>query len=551
MKFKINILKKIKTSTIIELIFSLLYTMCIALIPYVQKELFNGIGNNTKDLLINLAFTYLALILGSAIFQFISQYNEWKRDKEFVKYTKDVIFKSIFGRPNYVFKEKSVGEYLTITNNNVEIIEDEYLSTYVDIIKSIVQLLIYTLSLVVFVDYRIAISIILASLISVIVPKITAKKLAKKRKFYQDSFGNYTDILNDFYLGHMGLDEASKSGIRKYHYQRLSDTEDQKLAFGKFKTFVNIVNGFVMDLVSLTALIMVGYLLISGEITIGAGVATFAYIESFIYPIKYILNDVNAINSCKEIVREAKELGNEYLNNEKEDSCVLPEYNEISSLKLENLEYAINDFYLGPVNIEFKSGNKYLIIGESGSGKSTLLKTIVGQIDCDRGDIYINNESISNNMSEFASEKVFYITQNSHVFSVPFFEQVTHFNAYDEKDIYSYLNKLPETIVKRLINSSNCNELSGGEKQILNILTCALAKKDIVLVDEGLSAIDVNTKKLVRDEIISNYNSKIYIEVSHDLGTDNIDYFDYIIRVKEGEISNVYTKQEYILANNS
>lgn len=85
----------------------------------------------------------------------------------------------------------------------------------------------------------------------------------------------------------------------------------------------------------------------------------------------------------------------------------------------------------------------------------------------------------------------------------------------------------------------------------MNILTCALAKKDIILVDEGLSAIDIYTKKLVRDEIISNYNSKIYIEVSHDLGTDNIDYFDYIIRVKEGEVLNVYTKQEYILAKNS
>ena len=145
---------------------------------------------------------------------------------------------------------------------------------------------------------------------------------------------------------------------------------------------------------------------------------------------------------------------------------------------------------------------------------------------------------------------VFYITQNSHVFSVPFIEQLTHFNAYDDKDIYSYLNKLPNNIVNRLVNSNNCNELSGGEKQVLNILTCALAKKDIVLIDEGLSAIDIYTKKLVRDEIISNYNSKIYIEVSHDLGTDNIDYFDYIIRIKEGEVLNVYTKQEYILAKN-
>lgn len=234
----------------------------------------------------------------------------------------------------------------------------------------------------------------------------------------------------------------------------------------------------------------------------------------------------------------------------KDGSKPMPE--KIESIKFDIDKVNILDKnLLNNVKMEFKKGDIVGVMGESGTGKSTLLKTIVGQIERDRGDIYINNESISNYLSEFASEKVFYITQNSHVFSVPFLEQVTHFNAYDEKDIYSYLNKLPKTIVNRLVNSNNCNELSGGEKQVVNILTCALAKKDIILVDEGLSAIDIYTKKLVRDEIISNYNSKIYIEVSHDLGIDNIDYFDYIIRIKEGEVLDVYTKQEYISIKNS
>lgn len=142
-----------------------------------------------------------------------------------------------------------------------------------------------------------------------------------------------------------------------------------------------------------------------------------------------------------------------------------------------------------------------------------------------------------------------FITQSSHVFSVPFLEQVTHFNAYSSENLDYYLNKLPDDMHNRLVTCKNCNQLSGGEKQVMNILTCALAQKPITIVDEGLSAMDYNTKGIIRKEILSKLDTNIYIEIAHSTELETIDYFDYILEMKKGRVINVYSKHEYLLAN--
>lgn len=545
MIFKKKVLNSIKKVLAVELIFSLLYTLCISLIPYMQKLLFDSFNKFSITYLVSI---YLLLVLGSALFQYISQYHEWKTDTTFNITTKDVVFKSIFGKPYYDFKERTVGDYITITNDTVEAIEVEYLASYLDIIKAVVQIIIYMVSLIVIVDYRIALVIISASLISIVVPKITANELSKRRKAFQDQYGYYTDVINDFYSGHEGLDDGSKVGITKFHKDILQETEGAKLKFGRFKTFVNVLNGFIMDLINLTAFITVGIFLYKGEISVGAGVATFAYIESFIYPIRYILNDVNAIHASRELVGQVVDLGEDYL--QKEYVAVKKEARKaINTFKLIDLSYKITDFQFGPVDFNFEAGKKYLIVGTSGAGKSTLLKLFAGQVKGDSGKILVDGEDISDWASDFASNNIMFITQVSHVFSVPFLEQVTHFNAYPKEKLNLYLDKLPSEISYRLRKSANCKDLSGGERQVVNILTVVLAEKPITLIDEGLSAMDSRTKGLVRKEILSQLASSIYIEIAHSVELDTVGYFDYIIEFEEGKIKDVFSKEDYILRN--
>jgi ABC-type bacteriocin/lantibiotic exporter with double-glycine peptidase domain len=123
------------------------------------------------------------------------------------------------------------------------------------------------------------------------------------------------------------------------------------------------------------------------------------------------------------------------------------------------------------------------------------------------------------------------------------------FNAYSSEKLDYYLNKLPDDIRNRLVNCKNCNQLSGGEKQVLNILTCALAQKPITIVDEGLSAMDYNTKQIVRKEILSKIKTNIYIEIAHSTEFETIDFFDQLLEMNKGRVTNVYSKHEYLMAN--
>ena len=65
------------------------------------------------------------------------------------------------------------------------------------------------------------------------------------------------------------------------------------------------------------------------------------------------------------------------------------------------------------------------------------------------------------------------------------------------------------------ILDKNFQELSGGEKQRIGILITFLLNRDIYLLDEITSALDVNLKKKVADYFLAREDWTI-LEISHD-----------------------------------
>jgi len=65
------------------------------------------------------------------------------------------------------------------------------------------------------------------------------------------------------------------------------------------------------------------------------------------------------------------------------------------------------------------------------------------------------------------------------------------------------------------ILDTNFQELSGGEKQRIGILIALLLNRDIYLLDEVTSALDVNLKKTVADYFLARENWTLLV-ISHD-----------------------------------
>lgn len=63
-------------------------------------------------------------------------------------------------------------------------------------------------------------------------------------------------------------------------------------------------------------------------------------------------------------------------------------------LKIKGLKKSLNDFYLGPLDLNIKRGSIVGYIGENGAGKSTTIKLILGDMKKDSGEIYIFGKKI-------------------------------------------------------------------------------------------------------------------------------------------------------------
>ncbi len=81
----------------------------------------------------------------------------------------------------------------------------------------------------------------------------------------------------------------------------------------------------------------------------------------------------------------------------------------------------------------------------------------------------------------------------------------------------------------------NCQQLSGGEKQIVNIVRILSADTPICIMDEPFSAMDMNTTEVLQNTLMS-IKDKTIVMVTHKLSQQQLEQFDEIILMKSGKV---------------
>ena len=86
--------------------------------------------------------------------------------------------------------------------------------------------------------------------------------------------------------------------------------------------------------------------------------------------------------------------------------------------------------------------------------------------------------------------------------------------------------------------------LSGGQRQRIMLARALLKKAKIILIDEGLNAVDINLERRILKNIFLEYKSSTIIVISHRY--ENLDLFNRVIHMDNGIIKNELTKEENI-----
>lgn len=202
---------------------------------------------------------------------------------------------------------------------------------------------------------------------------------------------------------------------------------------------------------------------------------------------------------------------------------------------------------LNDVSLDIQKGEIVSILGPSGSGKTTLLNLILGITDVNSGNIFYDDEDITN------------VPMEQRGFNIVFqdYALFPNLNAY-ENIVYGLRNKpniSTEEEVKEFIHllgleehlDKKIDQLSGGQKQRVALARTMVMKPKILLLDEPLSALDGVIKESIKSKIkeIAREFELTTIIVTHD-PEEALTLSDRVLIINDGKISQ-YGKPEEII----
>ena len=144
------------------------------------------------------------------------------------------------------------------------------------------------------------------------------------------------------------------------------------------------------------------------------------------------------------------------------------------------------------------------ITGLSGNGKSSFVKLIMRLHTCNSGAIYIDGQDIKTIDPFYIRQNVTYVNQNARLFDRKIMENILYgckdVSACNEnlREILSY-SKIQELYRNVDISTSDAGplgeNLSGGQRQVINIISGLINPTKILILDEPTNALDPELKR--------------------------------------------------------
>lgn len=197
-----------------------------------------------------------------------------------------------------------------------------------------------------------------------------------------------------------------------------------------------------------------------------------------------------------------------------------------------------NKQILSDVFISCEKGEIVGLLGRNGVGKSTLLEIIFGSLKADNKFIKIDNKYSKGILDN--QDLIKYLPQKN--FLPNHIKISTIIKLFCNKTNASII--INNHLIKPLLNKKS-NQLSGGEKRIIEIFLIVLSNAKYILMDEPFNAVAPIYKEEIKGLIIEQSKNKGFIITDHDY-RNILDIATRTVIIQEGATKEIKNNEELI-----
>jgi ABC-type multidrug transport system fused ATPase/permease subunit len=213
---------------------------------------------------------------------------------------------------------------------------------------------------------------------------------------------------------------------------------------------------------------------------------------------------------------------------------------------------------LSDVTFKLEPGEFAAIVGEVGSGKSLLLMSLLGETAATAASLSVGETHLQNKSREERRAFFGFVPQDGFVMSATLRENIVfRYDVATECDAgvlealrAAQFDPYAEGVVDGLaaeIGERGVN-LSGGQRQRVGLARAAYLKRPVILLDDALSAVDVETERLLFDSLLFGaWAGTTRLMVTHRLSV--LDRVDRILFLHDGRIHDQGTLSDLVSRN--
>ncbi len=522
------------------------------------------IGDNDSGLFVKYLLIMVALVVISSISQYIGNLSMAKLAQKTVYKIREDMFSHMEKLPVSYFDKHSHGELMSTFTNDVDMLNQS-------LEQSASQILISFVTVV----GTFTVMIILSPILTAVVAAMLAVMLYSIRFVSKRSAKNYR--MQQAALGDMnGYTEEMMSGqkvVKVFNYEdRAIDTFSKKNEeLRNASTLASTYGVMLMPIMGNLSFVMYAiismfgaYLVMINQLSIGNIASFLLYTRTVSRPITMVSNQLNSLFAALAGAERIFNVLDEKIETDEGDVTLLKDctgkkalcwmvpkgdgdYEKVPlkgfiEFKDVNFGYSPEKRVLNKIILYAKPGQKIAFVGSTGAGKTTVTNLINRFYEINEGEILYDGIDIKRINKHDLRSTMSIVLQDVHLFEGTVKENIRYgrLDATDDEVVEAAKLANAHYFIKHLpdgydtVLSSDGQNLSQGERQLLSIARAAIADPIILILDEATSSVDTRTEKLIAEGMDKLMAGRTTFVIAHRLST--VRNANAIMVIEHGEI---------------